>query len=156
MIHKAAFLAFLATPAMAQQDLGAAQVQPCGDADRVDTIAEPWQDNIASYAQGQIRIALLDYVEPAGGAFKLLVLSPPRDELGFRQCRIVQLGNGIGFYNMDFGQHHASYDPARGLTVTLPARHYPVSGDHDDDAGWFQLSVTIDQQTGQITTQGFK
>lgn len=156
MIRTAALLSLLATPAFARQDAGAGRVMPCGDADRVDTIAEPWEDNSTTYAQGRVRIALLDSVEPVGGAFKLLVLSPPHDELGLRQCRVIGAGNEIGFYDMDFASHQTSYDPARGLTVTLPARHYPVNGDYDGDEGWFQLAVTINQQTGQITTQGFK
>lgn len=148
-------LCLLAVPAMAQTQ-GAATVTPCGDATRVDTIAEPWEANTDTYAQGQVRIAMLDMVEPAGGALKLLVISPPRDELGLRQCRVVGLENGLGFYDMDFGARSASYDPARGLTVTMPARHYPVNGDVDGDEGWFQLSVTINQQTGRIAVQGFK
>jgi hypothetical protein len=154
MTRIALVLALMAAPAFAQDS--AATVTPCGDATRADTIAEPWEDNTATYADDQVRIAMLDMVEPAGGALKLLVISPPRNELGLRQCRVVGLDNGLGFYDMNFAAHQASYDPARGLTITLPARHYPVNGDFDGDEGWFQLSVIINQQTGDIVTQWFK
>lgn len=136
----------LAAPAFAQQ------VQPCGNA-RADSIAEPWEENIASYAEGQVRIALLDMVEPAGGALKLLVISPPRDEVGHRQCRVVQAGVGLGFYGLNFAERRASYDPARGLTLTLPAQHYLPE---EPEGGWHELSVTINQQTGGIMVQGAK
>ena len=156
MIRHALALTLLATPALSQDGLQAATVTPCGDATRADTIAEPWEENTATYADGQVRIALLDMVEPAGGALKLLVISPPRDELGLRQCRVVGLDNGLGFYDMDFASRKASYDPSRGLTITLDARHHPGDEDPLGDEGWFQLAVTINQQTGQITTQGFR
>lgn len=155
MIRAVLTLCLLAAPAVAQ-DGPDATITPCGDATRVDTIAEPWEDNTATYAEGQIRVALLDMVEPAGGALKLVVISPPRDELGLRQCRVIGLDNGLGFYDMDFAAHRADYDPARGLTITLPARHYPLDGDFEGDEGWFDLSVTVNQQTGEIVTQGFK
>ncbi|MDP5305894.1 hypothetical protein [Paracoccus spongiarum] len=154
MIRAGLLLTALAGPVLAQE--GAGNVLPCGQADRVDMLAEPWEDNTATYAEGQVRIALLDFVEPAGGAFRLMILSPPRDELGFRQCRVVLAGNGIGFYDMDFAARRSSYDPARGLTITLPARHYPANGDVDGDEGWFDLSVTIDQNSGDVRVQGFR
>lgn len=149
------FLCMTASHALARDTPQGATVLPCDDSTRVDLIAEPWEDNTATFADGQVRIALLDMVEPAGGALKLLIISPPRDELGLRQCRVVGLDNGLGFYDMDFAAHSATYDPARGLTITLPARHYPHS-DPQGDEGWFQLAVTVNQQTGQITTQGFR
>lgn len=135
-------LSLLAAPAVAQQ------VQPCDNAP-AESIAEPWEENIASYAEGQIRVAALDMIEPAGGALKLLVISPPRDELGFRQCRVIG-ADGIGFYNLDFAKRRASYDPARGLTLTLPAQHYLPE---DPEGGWYHLALTINQQTGDITVR---
>ncbi|WP_295049131.1 hypothetical protein [uncultured Paracoccus sp.] len=138
----------LACPAQAQT----IEIKPCGDADRVDTIAEPWERNIAAYADGNIRVALLDMVEPAGGAWKLAVISPPRDELGLPQCRVVG-ADGMGFYSLDFAARQASYDPARGLTLTMPARRYDEIA---PDGGHDHLSVTINQQTGQIAAQALK
>lgn len=145
MFRLTAALALLAAPAFAQGPV----VEPCGDATRADTIAEPWEDNTASFGEGRIRVALLDMIEPAGGAFKLLIISPPHNEVGFRQCRVVQADNGLGFYNLDFAGHEASYDPERGLVLSLPAQRYT---DGEPDGGWYRLSVTIDQQTGEITT----
>lgn len=154
MIRAALVLALLAAPALAAGDAGGIAAVDCGDATRADTIVEPWADNTATYAGGEVRIALLDMVEPAAAALKLLVISPPRDELGLRQCRVIGTPGGLGFADMDFAARSASYDPQRGLTISLPARLPLPGGDPDD--GWFQLSLTLNQKTGQIALQGFK
>ncbi|SIS80562.1 hypothetical protein [Paracoccus saliphilus] len=149
-------LVLAAAPALSQEVPNDGMVHNCNDATRADTIAEPWEDNTATYSDGAIRIARLDFTEPAAAAVKLLVLSPPHDELGLRQCRVVSLSNGMGFYDIDFAQREASYDPQRGLTIAMPARQYLPESDQGGDDGWFQLFIMINQQSGEITTQGFK
>lgn len=151
MIRTLTCFMLLAAPAWAQDD---SMVIPCDESARADTIVEPWDENSATYADGAIRVAILDMVEPAAAAIRLLVISPPLDELGIRQCRIVGLQDGLGLAAIDFAARQSSYDPQRGLTLSMPARMPLPDGDADD--GWFQLGVTIDQQTGKITTQGFK
>lgn len=139
-----AILALTTAPALAE-------VAPCSDSTRVDVIAEPWEDNSATYANGKIRIAVLDYTEPAATAWKLLILSPPYDEVGYRQCRVVEISKNVGFYGFRFAERKADYDAETGLTLTLPAATYnPETGEPD----WRSLTVTINQQTGEITTKG--
>lgn len=145
-----------AAPAMSQEIPFDGMVHSCNDATRADTIAEPWEDNAATYSDGAIRIARLDLAEPAGAAVKLLVLSPPHNELGLRQCRVVSPSDGLGFYDIDFAQREASYDPQRGLTIAVPARQYLPESEQGGDDGWFLLTVTINQQSGDITAMGFK
>lgn len=145
MIRLAAALTLLAGAAQAQQ----VGVTPCGDGDRVDTISEPWEQNTATYANGAVRLALLDMVEPAGGPWKLAVISPPRDELGLRQCRVIG-ADGIGFYGLDFAARRADYDPLRGLVVTMPASRFT---DLAPEGESYTLVVTINQQTGEIATE---
>lgn len=145
-----------AAPAMSQEISFDGMVHSCNDATRADTIAEPWEDNAATYSDGAIRIARLDLAEPAGAAVKLLVLSPPHNELGLRQCRVVSPSDGMGFYDIDFAQREASYDPQRGLTIAVPARQYLPESEQGGDDGWFLLAVTINQQSGDITAMGFK
>lgn len=141
-----AILALTTAPALAE-------VTPCGDSTRADVIAEPWEDNSASYSNGKIRIAVLDYTEPAATAWKLLILSPPYDEVGYRQCRVVEISKNVGFYGFRFGERKADYDSETGLTLTLPAATYnPETGEPD----WRNVTVTINQQTGEITTKGFE
>jgi hypothetical protein len=112
-------------------------------------IPEPWQANTRVFANGEVRVALLDTIEPAAGAFYLMVIAPPYDVLGSRNCGIVANGDGgIGFAGMFFEQIRASYDPATGLTVWVPTRLFaPETGGFDDAL----LGVTINQATGTIT-----
>jgi hypothetical protein len=145
MIRLAAAFLLLAGPLQAQQ----VEVKPCGDGDRVDAIAELWESNTATYANGDIRVALLDMVEPAGGAWKLAVISPPRDELGLRQCRVIG-ADGIGFYSLDFVARQARYDQQRGLVLTMPATRYTELA---PEGGDYTMIMTINQQTGEIATE---
>ncbi len=140
----AAALAFFAFPAAAQT------VIPCGGwQGAARNIAEPWEANTRTFANGAIRVALLDTVEPAAGAFYVLVETPPRDELGIRRCGLVAADGGeMGLAGVDFAGVGASYDPATGLTLRFPARRYaPATGGYDPAI----LAVTINQATGAIT-----
>ena len=133
----------LATPALAQE------VIDCDWRAQAPSIAEPWEANSRTFANGHVRLALLDVIEPAFGGFHLLVLSPPRDELGFRQCRIVTFEDSLGFAGVSFEALKAGYDPATGLSFTLPVRT------HDGQGGYTArtLYLTLDQSDGVITTR---
>ncbi len=112
-------------------------------------IAEPWESHIRTFANNRIRVALLDTIEPAAGAFYILVLSPPYGELGDRACVVVgDHDGGIGFAGITFEELGASYDPARGLTLTAPVTRYqPETAGFDSGI----LSILINQSTGQVT-----
>ncbi|MDJ0825552.1 MAG: hypothetical protein QNJ16_08625 [Rhodobacter sp.] len=133
----------LGAPATAQTVIGCDGWQ--GSA---QNIVEPWDQHTRQFANGEVRVALLDTIEPAAGAFYLLVLSPPYDELGGRTCAVVAEGEGgIGFAGLDFQRLEAAYDPAQGLTLRLPAQRFaPATGGIDPAI----LAVTINQATGAI------
>lgn len=150
-------LCLLAAPAIAQEpdpSWDGAGVVPCDELAGAEFVAEPWEDNTATFANGQIRVALMDSIEPAAASYRLLIVSPPFDEVGARQCRMVGIAGGHGFGAIEFGARHVSYDPDTGLTLVMPARQ-PMPA-YDGDDGWFQLAVRINQQTGQIVTTGVK
>lgn len=111
-------------------------------------IAEPWADNSATYAEGAIRVAVMDTVEPAAGAFHLMVLSPPYDEGGFRGCHLVSETTGIGFGGLKLQGVEPAYDAATGLTLRLPTSFWLPDTDTYVDG---MLVVTINQQSGEIT-----
>ncbi|MCQ0968997.1 hypothetical protein MLD63_00925 (plasmid) [Paracoccus sp. TK19116] len=139
----------LATPAAAQS------VGECGDVVTARNLAEPWEENSATYANGDVRVAVIDTIEPAAAGFHLMVLSPPRNEIGDRQCRLIALsraegGGPVGFYGIDFQGRSADYDAAKGLVLQVPIKLF------DPDTGGgkpAELTVTINQQTGEITAQ---
>jgi hypothetical protein len=151
MLRCSAALGLAATLSATQAGAGTAVVAPCGTGapDRAWMIAEPWDANTMTFANGAIRVAVLDAVEPGAAAFHLMVLSPPYDELGIRQCRILSYeAPGLGFGFLSLERAEASYDPASGLTVVMDmGRFNPDTGLND---AW-ALSVTINQATGLVT-----
>ena len=135
---------FLAAPAAAQTAF------PCDLQARADAIVKPWDDNTATFANGAVRVALLDVIEPAAGAFYLLILHPPFDELGSRVCTVVGLNKSIGYANIDFNGLEARYDPARGLTFEVPATIYLPEQSFQNPA---LVSITVNQATGAVTVK---
>ncbi len=139
----ALYLALLALP------VSAVTVSGCIRFADVGAIAEPWEANTRTFANGNVRLVVMDSIEPAAGAFHLVILHPPRDELGSPMCSMVSAEDGLGFGGMDIGPATASYDPARGLTVALPISVY------DPEAARFYadkiLTVTINQASGLVT-----
>jgi hypothetical protein len=136
--------ALTAAPACAQS------VGECDWRAEAASLAEPWEDHTRTFANGDIRIALIDVGEPAAGGFHLLVLSPPYGELGERQCRVVTTEDGIGFPGLKVDQTEAVYDPATGLTLRVPLARYDLNSGSVYDGS--VLAVTVNQSTGDILT----
>ncbi|MFK7791657.1 MAG: hypothetical protein AB8B88_03195 [Devosiaceae bacterium] len=135
-------LACLAAPAVA------ITVEPCDWRASLEGIPAPWEEHTRTFANGDVRITVTDMIEPAAGAYHLVIISPPYDELGAKQCQVVSLDGSLGFARMIPASAQSSYDPATGLTLILP------SGTYNHDTGGVNecdLSVTINQATGQIT-----
>ena len=147
MIRRLPFLSCLGLWALAASPVQAVTVSGCTGIASLLSIAEPWEANTRVYANGEIRLVVLDTIEPAAAAFHLAILHPPRDELGGPMCSMVSVSEGVGFSGMDIAPAVAGYTPGRGLTVTLPVAVYNAA-----TAGFDQgdLSVTINQATGQV------
>lgn len=137
-------LALAALPALAQAEVS---VLDCGWQASAQAIVEPWQEHTRTFSEGKTRLAMLDTIEPALGWAYLLVLSPPYAELGDRQCKVIGW-EGSGFAGMDFARLSASYDPATGLTFTLPVQVDDPATGMPGDA---MLTFTLNQATGAIT-----
>lgn len=112
-------------------------------------LVEPWETNSRTFSNGRTRLALLDTIEPGAAPLHILVLSPPEDELGGRQCRVVSLHDGFGFAGIEFDRLTASYNPATGLSFRVPVQEYDAGNAFM--RGW-TLAFTLNQATGQIAT----
>ncbi|SDF71012.1 hypothetical protein SAMN04488117_106224 [Celeribacter baekdonensis] len=141
------FALFIATlPLMAQ----AQEATPCDWRASAASVVEPWDENARTFANGAVRLALLDTIEPAAAAFHVLVLSPPFDEVGGRQCRIISAdAAGSGFEAIDFAALEADYEPSTGLLFMMPARLYDPE---DGPVKMGRLSFALNQATGEIAT----
>jgi hypothetical protein len=126
-------------------------IAPCDDyRSSAAALAEPWEDNTRLFASGAVRLAVTDTIEPAAGAFHLVILSPPYDEVGVRQCSVISAGEGIGFGGLSLAGMQADYDPATGLGFQLKATRWLPASDSYTDA---ILSVTLNQATGALTAR---
>lgn len=143
MIRAALALLAFTLPAAAQE------VSDCGDY-RTDArnIPEPWEASTRSFANGDVRLVLLDTIEPAAAPYHLMILSPPYDEVGGRQCKVLSRENQSGWAGMDFDQLEAGYDPALGLSFTLPAMIWLPEKNFVNST---VLTMTLNQSTGHIT-----
>lgn len=141
MIALLAGLSVLATPAVAQS------LSDCDWRARADALMEPWDENTRTYSGGRVRIALLDVIEPAAAPFHLLLISPPFDEVGGRQCKLISLIENTGFAAVKFQQIESAYDPSKGLTLRLP-----VSAPSEDGGmgAPMMLAITLNQSTGDV------
>lgn len=111
------------------------------------TIAEPWDANTKTYAQGTVRLVIMDVGEPVMGSYRLLILTPPTaDNPDGRQCQVMSLDSDLGFAGLSFKGVTDSTDPA-GLTVRIPAKRWIADTDTYTDA---TLSVTINAADGAI------
>lgn len=141
---KTAYLALVAT--LAATPLAAQSLRDCDtfEANARNTYG-PYEETIREFANGAIRVIALDAVEPASGSFHVMVTYPhPEDP--WQQCALISNQDNIGFGWLNMAETDASYDPATGLTVTVPVEN--VSG----VASWDQLlTITVNQATGTVT-----
>lgn len=138
----AALFAAFTAPASAQT------VEDCDWRASLHAMAEPWEESTRTFANGDVRLAVTDVIEPAAGAFHLIILSPPYDELGGRQCQVISASGSIGFSGLTLDGMTSAYDPATGLTFMLQAGAYnPETGGTIPQA----LTVTLNQANGEIT-----
>lgn len=144
MIRLLAFLLLVSAAPIAAQ-----QARLCDWQASAQALVEPWNENTRVFANGNVRVAAIDTVEPSSGAAYLLVLSPPYSELGERQCRVVGWTEQLGFAGLSFDALSSNYDPAIGLIFTLPVQVDAVDGGASR-AGL--LRITLNQSTGAMTT----
>ena len=127
----------------------AQEVLECDWRSSARNLVEPWEDNTQTYSNGAVRLALLDLGEPAVAAMYVLVISPPYDELGTPQCRVIGWVDGLGFGAVYLKELRADYDPSRGLTFTIPAMLVLEDGFSNP----VEVIATLNQATGDISTE---
>ncbi len=115
-------------------------------------VVEPWNKHSRTFANGKIRIAHVDTGgEPVCCSSHLLILAPdPDDELANRSCHLLSDGEtGTGFQTLSVPDVSATYDPAKGLLISVPVERY-IDGLKSNKA---KISVRINQATGGVTVE---
>lgn len=128
-------------------------IEPCGWVGNPASIVEPWDAKSRSFANGAIRIALLDTGgEPVCCARHLLILAPSGADDGppYRQCLVVSAQPGSGFFDIDFAGIAASHDPALGLLLQVKLFHYTGDGGPGIPD---QMAIRINQASGAVVIE---
>lgn len=147
-------IAILATAALVPRAAPAQIVTECSWIASPVNIAEPWEENSRSYANGAVRIAVLDTGEPACCAAHLLVLMPAGggDEgPQYRACFVISAAPGSGFYALDMAGVASRYDPAEGLLIDLPVAHWTPAVEQGRAPLWERLEFVVDQARGTVS-----
>lgn len=129
-------------------------ITECGWVGNPGNIMEPWAETSRTFANGAIRVAWLDTGgEPACCSSHLLILSPSsdgQDEPVFRQCRVASAQEGSGFYAVDVPGITASYEPSKGLLLSVPVGHWHEGIETGQPPIWERMEIRINQATGAV------
>lgn len=106
-----------------------------------------WEDPTRTFANGAIRLILLDTEEPACCSIHLMVLHPAGDD-PFLACSLISREAGYGWLNASLKGATSSYIPGAGLRVSIPAMAYGTEGEVPET-----LHLTINQATGQVSAE---
>ena len=119
-------------------------------------LVEPWDTHSRTYADGAIRIAVLDTGgEPACCSAHLLVLYPAGGQDGpeYRACAIVSATKGLGFLWVDIPGTTARHDPARGLLLSVPVTHWVDGVELGLPGRVDRMAVRIDLSAQSVTLE---
>ena len=150
-----AVLAIAATSAQAQV------ISECDTRASAGNIVEPWSEHSRSYAEGAIRLALLeDAAAPDCCRRYLLVLAPAGDEAGDeadgmqgRQCLVVAPRDEHGFRDLDIGRVAANYSPHLGLELSVPVWLHRDGTAPGAEPFADRMILLVNQETGRVSVE---
>ncbi|MGB3407996.1 MAG: hypothetical protein WBA67_10920 [Jannaschia sp.] len=141
MMRPAAILALATLVGLAPRVAPAQHVTGC-DGWQTSARNIDWSDPTRTFANDAIRLVGLDTAEPAAAAFHIMVTYPDA-EGAFLDCRLISLGEGVGFGAISLERAIAAYDSVRGLTVTVPG----LSADGEA----LVITFSVNRVTGEVT-----
>ena len=95
----------------------AAAVHSCDHLDSIGNLV----GNVRSFAQGAIRVAHVDTEEPALAPEHLLIFVA-EEPMGVSCFAVSADADGVGFNSVDMDKLQGSYDPKKGLLLSIPVR----------------------------------
>lgn len=149
-----AFLAFAATCLMTSVPANADVVRDCDDRIGVGAIAEPWEEFSRGYSNNAVRIAMLDYEEPASSGLILMALYWTTDPHEGRVCKIITATDGFpgGWAGIRFDEIASDYNPSDGLIISVPVLPYDaINHTGADEAAKYRVTFAINRATGTLT-----
>ena len=127
----------------------AASLNECDRVSSVRNVWEPWEESTRTFANGQIRIVAMDTGgEPTCCSQHLVILSP-NPEWG-RNCTVLSSTESSGFLDIYFDEITTSYDPSKGLLLSVPVGYYDYEASGVERLNPEDILVRINQATGTV------
>lgn len=143
--------------AIAASSASAQVISECDARASAGNLVEPWSEHTRSYAEGAIRLALLeDATAPECCMRYLLILAPAGDEafgMQGRQCLVVAPGDDRGFRDLDIGAVAARYNPHLGLELSVPIWLHRDGTVPDAEPFADRMMLLIDQARGSVSVE---
>ena len=145
-LHTVGLIVFLLLGGFATDSAAAQPKQPgvilsCDKIQSIRYVAEPWEKNSRYYPDSDVRLAILDRLEPAAGAIYLAVLGPPFGHFGMPSCYLLSYDKRHGFADMQLAESVAA--PVDDLlTFQVTAGYYDPSAERSKR--WERLELRID------------
>jgi hypothetical protein len=149
MFKRICMVLALAWPTLAQAQTGGG-LASCEDAGvGLTSLAVGEHEGVRTFYQGQVVLLALNTEEPAAAPAGIAVLMPDPpvgNEPPSTGCWAI-----IGYGRVDVDRARARYDPASGLTLTIPTMVYDA--DHDRDVAAPPIRLRINATRGTIVDQ---
>lgn len=128
-------------------------VRDCDDRISIEVVAEPWEEWSRGFANSTVRVAVLDYEEPASSSLMLMVLYWTTDPHQGRVCKFITKGNSFpdGWADIRFSELTSDYNPSEGVILSIPVLPYGASGSGPDESAKYNVSFAINRATGMLT-----
>lgn len=143
------FLLAVALVSTSFSPLSAASLNECDWVSSVRNVWEPWEESTRTFANGQIRIVAMDTGGEPVCCSQYLVILSPNPEWG-RSCTVLASTDGSGFLDVYFNEITASYDPAKGLLLSVPVGYYDYEASGVERFNPEDILVRINQGTGSV------
>ena len=123
----------------------------CSGLESVYNVVEPVEQATRTFASGKIRIWHVDTGgEPVCCSSHLVIIAPdPNEELTQTQCVRLSDQGSLGFQWIEFKDISASYDPAKGLLLSVPVERYNDGNEGLKDT----IDLRINQATGAVVIE---
>ena len=142
-------LGALANDAIAARPKQPGMILSCDQLDSIRYVAEPWEKNSRYYADSDVRLAILDRLEPAASAVYLAVLGPPFGHFGMPTCYLLSYDKRYGFADMQLAESVAApVDDV--LTFQVTAGYYDPSAERSKRWEKLQLRINLKNQKHDV------
>lgn len=124
------------------------EVRPCQEVNvGIETLVTPVANNVRSFYNNRVQIYNIDTIEPAAAPAGIVIVlpsSPEDDPIGGSKCLAIR-----GFSAINIKAARAAYDPAKGLSLSIPTRKFDPETDKFKSGP--RLNISINLQRFEVT-----